>query len=304
MKRKLLNKSFLKQTFLAVPAASLMLGAAQAGTTVGLNFQAWYYDSGKTPQTIGFNNGYSDYATTGFPVTAKAFGVDVANWFNTDPMGPATSISASCTFGGTATNFAGGLSCYVNSPKGTYFSGAGELNPLNPAPPNGTNTTDMQGACPPGDDEVYWAYIAGDDSNPFSVSVTGLAAKFPNGYAIQSMSALGANGGVKFPLLPSVDFTDGTTTDTSAYSIYYVENNPKAQWTVSTMGISAPSGVFTTDTITINSRADGTGENSSLCGFIITDQPVVTHSVPASTVVKQGGSFTLSASVVGINTLS
>ena len=304
MKRKLLNRSFLKQTFLAVPAAALMLGAAQAGTTVGLNFQAWYYDSGKTPQTIGFNNGYSDYATTGFPVTAKAFGVDVANWFNTDPMGPATSISASCTFGGTATNFAGGLSCYVNSPKGTYFSGAGELNPLNPAPPNGTNTTDMQGACPPGDDEVYWAYIAGDDSNPFSVSVTGLAAKFPNGYAIQSMSALGANGGVKFPLLPSVDFTDGTTTDTSAYSIYYVENNPKAQWTVSTVGISAPSGVFTADTITINSRADGTGENSSLCGFIITDQPVVTHSVPASTVVKQGGSFTLSASVVGINTLS
>lgn len=304
MKRKLLNKSFLKQTALAVPAAALMLGAAQAGTTIGLNFQAWYYDSGTTPQTIGFNNGYSDYATTGFPVTAKAFGVDVTNWFNTDPIGPATSIDTDCTFGGTATTFAGGLSCHVTSPKGTYFSGAGELNPLNPAPPNGTNTSNTQGACPPGDDEVFWAYIAGDDASPFTVSVTGLAAKFPNGYAIESMAALGANGGQKFPLLPSVDFTDGTTTDTSAYSIYYVQNNPKAQWTVSTVGISDPSGMFTADTISINSRSDGTGVNSSLCGFIVTDQPVVTHSVPASTVVKQGGSFVLSASVVGINTLS
>ena len=79
MKRKLLNARLLKQTILAVPAAALMLGAAQAGTTVGLNFQQWYYDSGNNPQTIGFNNGYSDYNTTGFPVTAKAFGVDLAN---------------------------------------------------------------------------------------------------------------------------------------------------------------------------------------------------------------------------------
>ena len=87
MKRKLLNARLLKQTILAVPAAALMLGAAQAGTTVGLNFQQWYYDSGNNPQTIGFNNGYSDYNTTGFPVTAKAFGVDLANWSNTDPLG-------------------------------------------------------------------------------------------------------------------------------------------------------------------------------------------------------------------------
>ncbi len=79
MKRKLLSKSLFKQTALAVPAAALMLGAAQAGTTVGLNFQAWYYDSGTTPQTIGFGQGYQ---TTGFPVTAKAFGVAPANWVN------------------------------------------------------------------------------------------------------------------------------------------------------------------------------------------------------------------------------
>ena len=211
----------------------------------------------------------------------------------------ANPINQVCTFGGTATNFAGGLFCYVNSPKGAHGSGAGELLPRNPYPPDNT-----QSAVAPGENEVFWGCIIGDDTEPFSVSVTGLAAKFPNGYAIQSMSALGANGGVKFPLLPSVDFTDGTTTSTAAYNIWYVQNNPGAQWTVSTVGISDPSGVFTSDTIYVNSRADGTGENSSLAGFIITDQPVVTRSYPDSVVIEVGGSFVLSASAVGINTLS
>ena len=303
MKRSLFQKSF-KAGLLTVPAAALMLGAAHAGT-VGLNFQTWYYDSGKIPQTIGFNNGYSDYATTGFPVTARAFGVDVANWFNTDPIGPrswdgtSTIINQACTFGGAGTSFAGGLTCNVTSPNGTYMSGAGELNPLNPYPPD-----NKQGACPPGNDEVFWGIIVGDDTHPFSVSVTGLAAKFPNGYVIQSMAALGENGGYKFPLLPSVDFTDGATTYTADYSIYYVQNNPGAQWTVSTVGISAPSGVFTADTISINSRADGTGINSSLAGFIITDQPVVTSTQPAATKVTVGNSFTLTGKAMGLGTLS
>src|SRR6478752_3936341 len=82
MKRKLLPQH-LGKSLLAVPAAALMLGAAQAGTTIGLNFQAWYYDSGTVPQTVGFGQGYQ---TTGFPVTAKAFGVSTANWINTDPL--------------------------------------------------------------------------------------------------------------------------------------------------------------------------------------------------------------------------
>src|SRR5208337_1199942 len=110
MKRKRLNTSFLKQTVLAVPAAALMLGAAQAGTTVGLNFEAWYYDSGTTPQTIGYGKGYQ---TTGWPVTAMAFGVEAANWYgtaspdlldansvtinNTYTFGPGGALSATLT---------------------------------------------------------------------------------------------------------------------------------------------------------------------------------------------------------------
>ena len=60
---------------LAVPAAALMLGAAQAASTIGLNFQDWYY-----------SNGGAGYQTTGMPVTATAFGVAAANWFSTPPL--------------------------------------------------------------------------------------------------------------------------------------------------------------------------------------------------------------------------
>src|SRR3974390_1933035 len=82
MKRRLSNKSVLKKTALTVPAAALMLGAAQAGTTIGLNFQAWYYADGG-----------AGYQTTGFPVTAKAFGVEVGDWQNTVPQDCRSAIN-------------------------------------------------------------------------------------------------------------------------------------------------------------------------------------------------------------------
>jgi len=39
--------------------------------------------------------------TTGFPVTAKAFGVAATNWWNADPMPYSSEISGDATFGGT-----------------------------------------------------------------------------------------------------------------------------------------------------------------------------------------------------------
>jgi hypothetical protein len=133
MKRKLLSPR-LKQTVLAVPAAAMMLGAAQAGSTVGLNFQAWYYDSGTTPQTVGFGSGYQ---TTGFPVTADAFGVKLADWTSTDPLPCQSTINTSVTFGGT-------LSAQIQA-NNCWQSGIGEQvagwNPETVAP---------------GNDEVTW----------------------------------------------------------------------------------------------------------------------------------------------------
>src|SRR5690242_20929109 len=111
MKRKLLSPR-LKQTMLAVPAAAMMLGAAQAGTTVGLNFQSWYYDSSSNPQTVGYGSGYQ---TTGFPVTAKAFGIETANWFNTDPLTASAAIDSSATLFGSTGNLSGGSNTFAGS---------------------------------------------------------------------------------------------------------------------------------------------------------------------------------------------
>lgn len=300
MKRSLIHQR-IKQTALAVPAAALMLGAAHAGTTVGLNFQTWYYDSGNNPQTIGFNNGYSAYNTTGFPVTAKAFGLNPSSWFNTDPLfgnpnGAGNPINQACTFGGASTTFAGGLSCFVNSPIGGFQSGSGckfKSGITYPSYAPGV-------FCPQGQDEALWGIIVGKDASPFSVSVSGLAAKFPNGYVIQSVAALG-NG--LYPLLPRVDFTDNVTTNTAAYHIWYIYNAPNAQWPTTTGGISDPSGTFTNDTLYINSRADGTGLMSCLAGFIVTDQPVVSQDPVGGSYVT-GQTINLSVGAIGISTLS
>ena len=278
MKRKLLNKSFLKQTALAVPAAALMLGAAQAGTTVGLNFQAWYYDSGATPQTVGYGSGYQ---TTGFPVTAKAFGVDVGNWFNTDPLDCSSAISTSVTFGGT-------LAAQVTAPN-AWQSGIGELA-------NGWAPETVT----PGNDEVTWGYL--DDANTTgkspSVSVAGLAAKFPSGYVVQTIAA---NSGKK--TFDGVDITDGVMTNTVAYSTYYKANLPIAETSGGTVALSAPSSAFTSDTISIYCHPKTSANRSTLAGFIITDQPVVSQD-PTNTTVNQGSALSLSAGVIGVGPLS
>jgi len=277
MKRKLLNKSFLKQTALAVPAAALMLGAAQAGTTVGLNFQAWYYDSGATPQTVGYGAGYQ---TTGFPVTAKAFGVAVGNWFNTNPLDCQSAISTSIPFGGT-------LTADVAAPN-AWQSGIG-------AQVTGWHPETVA----PGNDEVTWGYL--DDGNATgkrpTVAVSGLAAKFPNGYVIQTIAA---NGGVK--TFNDVDITDGVTTNTVAYSSYFVPD-PVDHSYDGTVGVSAPSAVFKSDTIHIDCQPKTAGNRSVLAGFIITDQPVVSKD-PTNATVNQGSALTLSGVAMGVGSLS
>ena len=285
MKRSFFSKRF-KKPLLAVPAAALMLGAAHAGTTVGLNFQAWYYDSGATPQTIGYGAGYQ---TTGFPVTAKAFGVEVADWSNADPMPSQAAFSGLATFGGTSTTFAGGLSVNVTSPD-AWQSGIGEQvagwNPETVAP---------------GDNEVTWGYL--DDGNSTgtapAVSVSGLATLFPSGYVVATIAA---NSGVV--AYNNVDITDGPTTNVLAYSTYYV-TSPASDGADSggTVGLSPASGVFTSDTININPEPKTSGHRSVLAGFIITDKPVV-DTKPIGGIYNLGNSFTLSAGAIGIAPLT
>ncbi|MCX6926813.1 MAG: hypothetical protein NT154_26955, partial [Verrucomicrobia bacterium] len=269
----------------AVPAAALMLGAAHGASTVGLNFQDYYY-----------TDGGGGYQTTGMQVTAKAFGVAASDWTSTPPLScgwgsnpdPNTvPISTNVLFGGT-------LTAQVDAPD-AWQSGIGmqtaEWVPVTVVP---------------GNDEVTWGYISsgygnnGADGAAPTVTVSGLAAKFPNGYVVQTIAA--HVGSVTYN---DVDFTDGTTSSTSAYSTYYVKG-PVADgygYGSGTVGLSAPSSVFNRDTFHINPQLQTAGNRSLLAGFIITDKPVVSLD-PASGVYVQGTPFGLTAGAIGIPGLS
>jgi hypothetical protein len=278
MKKRHVSSRTLKQLFLAVPAAALMLGASQAQTTVGLNFQAWYYDSGTSPQTVGFGAGYQ---TTGFPVTATAFGVAPENWSNPDPLDANfVSISTNVPFDGT-------LTAQLTAP-GAWQSGIGELVA-------GFSHTDPERVAP-GNNEVTWGYLNDAIGSAPSVSVSGLAGKFPHGYVVQTIAAV--SGVTTFD---GVDITDGTNDSSVAYSTYYVANPASDGFVVGgTVGLSAPSGVFNSDTISINCQPRvGSTDRSTLAGFIITDKPVVSQDPPGGAFAL-GNSFILSAGVVGL----
>jgi autotransporter-associated beta strand protein len=290
----------LKNTVLAIPACALMLGAAQAGTTIGLNFQAWYYDSGSNPQTIGFGFGYQ---TTGFPVTGRAFGVNPINWWNTDPLPAQAPISSGSTlFGSTASlsggsnTFAGTLTLTATAPN-AWQSGIGEQNDGFNAKPAAVAET-----VAPGNNQVTWGYL--DDGNTTgqapSATVSGLKAKFPNGYVIQTIAA---NSGAKSFI--NVDFTDSASfTNTAAYTVYQVASpDPNSDTPSGSVGLSASSGVLTNDIININPEPKTSGTRSVLCGFIVTDQPVVSQD-PASGSYVFGQQINLSAGAIGIPPLS
>lgn len=293
MKKSWLKRPF-KHTLLAVPACALMLGAAQAGTTIGVNFAAWYYDSGNTPQTIGFGFGYQ---TTGFQVTAKAFGIPATNWYGTlSPNllnGGWVAMDSTYTFGP-----GGALSAQMVAPGGAttciYQTGIGQ-------PSSGW----VPQIVAPGNDQVTWNCLNNDGVTYPSVFLRNLATSrvFPNGYAVQTISAYDRVYG-----LSDVSITDAITATNVAYKTYYRAPNPGGDSGYrtggGTIGLSGLSGTWTNDTLQLNCTAQAAGSFSGMAGFIITDQPVVTHSYPASVVVGVGGSFVLSASVVGIETLS
>jgi hypothetical protein len=283
MKRKLFNSSSLKHTALAVPAAALMLGAAHAGTTVGLNFQSWYYDSGTTPQTIGFGQGYQ---TTGWPVTAKAFGVPVANWTNTDPMDSSSPVSFTLAFAGVTGNF---------NTVNMWQSDIGNL--VNPAdewtPPGPTNPS--RSSVLPGNDEVTWSF---EDNTGWTNSLSGLHTAFPNGYVIELI------GATKCLPTSQIVVSDGVTTTTNGFNVIYTAGNANYNGPVGLLALTN----YTSDSLTFGAASRGTTAaqlalSCALAGFIITDQPVVTRD-PANVTVNQGSTLTLSARAVGIATLA
>jgi len=280
MKRSLFTKP-LKRTMLAVPAAALMLGAAQAGTTIGLNFQSWYYDSGTTPQTVGFGAGYQ---TTGFPVTAKAFGVSPANWINTDPFNCSAALAATASLGPITATFSA-----VNmwtSDIGNLVDPAQEWSQGGPLPVSISSVS-------PGNDEVTWSF---EDNTGWTNNLTGLNAAFPNGYVIELI------GAAKCSASSRVVVTDGATfTNSLGFSPIYSAGNANFSGPVGLLNLPT----LTSDSLTFGSvtRDVSADQSCALAGFIISDQPVVTKN-PPNTTANQGATLTLNATVIGVGALS
>lgn len=275
MKRKLFPTP-IRKSLLAVPAAALMLGASQAGTTIGLNFQSWYYDSGTVPQTIGFGQGYQ---TTGFPVTAKAFGVLPANWINTDPLAcaePFTPVDTSVSLGAITAHLT-----TVNM----WGSDIGNL-----VDPDNEWEEGYVSSVAPGNDEVTWSF---QDNTGWTNTLSGLTTTFPNGYVI------GLIGVTKCTSSSRVVVTAGDTTTTNAFDLIYTAGNEDFNGPVGLMFLPA----LTSDSITFGaaSRDINSAQSCALGGFIITDQPVISKD-PVDTSVNQNGPLTLSAFVLGLPT--
>ncbi len=277
MKRSLFTQPF-KQTLLAVPAAALMLGAAQAGTTIGLNIQSWYYDSGATPQTIGFGAGYQ---TTGFPVTAKAFGVAPANWVNTDPLNCSAATMSFNVALGSATATLNAVNVW-ESDIGNLVNPADEWSQGGPLPVSTSSVL-------PGNDEVTWSF---EDNTGWTNTLSGLTSAFPNGYVIELI------GASKCTASSRVMVTDGATfTNSLAFGTIYTAGNVNFSGPVGLLAFPA----LTNDAITFGavSRDVSSAQSCALAGFIITDEPVVTKD-PPNTTVNQGATLTLSANIIGL----
>lgn len=269
----------LNRTLLAVPAAALMLGASEAGTTVGLNIQSYYYDSGNNPQTVGFGSGYQ---TTGMPITAKAFGVDVADWTNSEPLYSQAAFSVTVPFGGT-------LSANISAAN-TWQSGLISPGVWGPSPgvgwvddwPNnwlpGTSVVPLVTS---GNYQLAWSYL---DNTGWSMSISGLNAKFPNGYVVDLI------GGNKTTSTSSVDITENSGSTLVGTVTFTVLPD--------SLGVGA-SPALNHDSITLTNPSRPDNRNCALAGLIITDKPVV-DVPPSNASIATGSTLILSANVVGL----
>ena len=277
MKRSLMGKT-IKQTFLAVPAAALMLGVSQAQTTVGINFVAQY----ATYATVG--TGYAGYQMTGFPVTTNAFGVAESDWVDTGLLqGFHYNTTATYNYSLNAGAIVVNLS-YADM----WSSDVGDLDPY---PYGQGNYWSTPGSVNPGNDQVTWAI---EDTTGWTNTLSGLATTFPHGYVLQLISASG-NTGTKLSTSSQPIVTDGATfTNLLSFNIYGASN----AYAPGIVGLAATP-VLTSDAITMKMG----GSACSLAGFILTDKPVVSLP-PANSTNFEGSTLVLSAGAIGIPPLS
>jgi hypothetical protein len=283
-----------------VSAAALMLGVSHA-TTVGFNFQCDWSQNAPS--------------YTGKPVTAAAFSIAPQGWENLTPL--PTGYGA-----GNPGPFIG-----LNEVIDTTTSSGG-LNPL----PRGSITVNWSataGNCSgfkgyglpygaptphPGSEEVYYGFLR-DETNiytspipgpiPYSVTIAGLNTVWTsNPYAIQLIASTDTGMVITNAFIYSVTTTQMVTYNATNLTYY---NGVMG-------GLSTMSGPWTDDSISIHGApaTKGTAGSppvgyaiaSTIAGFIITDQPVISMSPQQGGLVCGGDTVVWSGYAVGVPTLA
>ncbi|WP_035615702.1 autotransporter-associated beta strand repeat-containing protein [Haloferula sp. BvORR071] len=264
---------------MTVPVAAMMLGASQsqALTTIGINFWGSY--------------GSANDPNNGRVVSGPAFGVPAANWSTS--YTPASNDAATWTYDSyvTSGSFTAGPLAVAYTDGNNFFTGT---NPgRSPDLPAG-ETDVLNGA-------IYGGATGGAGGSPgFSVTVSHLAATFPNGYVIQPVVA--GNDSSSFAPLSVSDDGGSTSQSLDYFTInttggYYSAHS--AKWALGSM--STP---LDGDTLTLSGPNNTGGVTSGLAGVIITDKPLITRISPSTTSAPVGETFTLTANAIGIGTLS
>lgn len=268
MKRTLFTQK-LKLSLLTVPAAALMLGAAQAQTSIGINFAGGAYAYYNTGTTF-----YAQYAC-GYPVTATAFGVASGGWTTTG-YGGTVGIPFTYLDSGTVVTNALNVSWSTADCWGTQI----DLN---------SGLVDGNGYVrpTPGNNEVTWGML---DNTGWTISISGLNATFPNGYVIQGIAAGKVNSSSIMTVTDGSTFTDSL----SPGLIYSAVANPSGS-----VGLLT-SPAHTADSITMsNPTRDSSPTAFALAGFIVTDKPVVSYG-PVSGSYATGSTINLSTVVAAL----
>ena len=313
------NNSRIKKVACTVSAAALMLGVSSAAT-IGLHFQENYCGAP---------------AYSGYPVTQTAFGIDPSAWENLAEMntgygscsGPLGYTTNEVIDMDTSTN---GLNPLPNgSLSVTWFGPTANFDPFYGyagSPPHYTGGGPLNRTTATGEQEVYATFIrdginfgppggANNDQPGYWVDITGLKSLFTNTpFVVELIASSDSMETLTNALV--IDVTNSITNIVSYPGTPPVGDAGDAPWVRGTGGgLSTGSGAFTNiDHLYITSvqpqhggfKTNGTGFNhaGNICGFIITDKPVVSMSPQSIPTAGAGDTISLSAYAIGVPPLS
>jgi fibronectin-binding autotransporter adhesin len=253
----------LKQAALALPMAALVVTAAHAATSMGINFSASYGGNGSYPSTASS------------PVTSEAFGIEASDWFSTAVDSKTNSVTMTPSTGGSFNVAWASKGANISYADAAYMPGYVGY---------------------PGDPTVYYGNLSG----PYAISLSGLANQFPNGYVIQPFAAANqpSDGMLDITVTDGV-----TTNDLSYHSRGQFMGGGFYSGGGSFGYYSPTTNLFTADAVTIEqTNTDINTYCSWLSGFIITDKPVISLP-PDGASLASGETFSLNPYAVGVQPL-